>query len=101
MKLFNEPTIKISEILKALGHPVRIEIVRMLSGRKDGKISVKQIHESLGLTQSETSRHLIILKNASVLSCDKDGVNSFYIINDKDLFIQCLVSCLNISPSKI
>jgi DNA-binding transcriptional ArsR family regulator len=94
MKPINETAKKTAEILKALGHPNRIEIVRLLSKKKDRKISVGQIQDSLDLTQVETSRHLIILKNASILSLDKEGTNSFYSINNRDPFIQRITLCL-------
>ena len=94
MKLTNEFTKKIAEILKAIGHPIRVEILRLLFDKKDKRVSVKQIHERLGLTQSETSRHLIVLKNVSILNCGKVGSNSFYYINDADPFIQCISVCL-------
>jgi len=94
MKLIDQSTRKAAEALKSLGHPMRIEILRILNNKKQGKISVKHIHESLGLTQSETSRHLIVLKNASVLECLKEGNSSYYYINDNHSFIQCLAACL-------
>src|ERR1035437_3198916 len=95
MKPVNETINKTAEVLRALGHPVRIQILRLLNNTKNRNISVTQIHENLGLTQSETSRHLIVLKNASILGCSKQGVNSYYFINDKDAFIQGVASCLN------
>lgn len=95
MKQSNENSIKIAEILKAIGHPSRIEILRLLYNSKHKKKSVTQIHEDLGLTQSETSRHLILLKNVSVLNCEKQGGNSYYYINDKNGFIHHLVSSFN------
>jgi ArsR family transcriptional regulator len=91
MKLNEEFAIKVAEILKAAGHPVRIKILRLL---KNGKLPVKEIHKKLGLTQSETSRHLILLKNVSALCSLKEGNNSYYFINDKDPFIKQLTECL-------
>jgi ArsR family transcriptional regulator, arsenate/arsenite/antimonite-responsive transcriptional repressor len=100
MNLFNESTKKVAEILKALGHPARIEILRLLIQKKSNKIPVKQIHESLGLTQAETSRHLIVLKNASVLNCGKEGPNSFYFISNNPV-VQNIVVCLEEKPTEI
>jgi len=95
MKALNENSIKMAEILKALGHPARIKILRLLNSKKNNKISVTRIHESLGLTQSETSRHLIILKNMSVLLCERTGGNSYYSINYKNDFVASIADCLN------
>jgi len=95
MKPINESITKASEIIKALGHPVRIQILNLLSSKKNIKMSVKEIHESLGLTQSETSRHLIVMKYGSVLQYEKQGTNSYYFINDKHSFVSCIATCVN------
>ncbi|MES2284151.1 MAG: metalloregulator ArsR/SmtB family transcription factor [Bacteroidota bacterium] len=94
MKKVDDSIKKKSEIIKALAHPARLEILLLLS-RKKGKMSVTDIHESLGLTQPETSRHLIVLKNGSVLNSEKKGANSFYFINDEHSFIRCIANCMN------
>ena len=99
MKLSKEHTIKIAEALRALGHPTRVEMVSLLCSDKGRNISVRQIQETLGLTQSETSRRLIALKNVSVLGCIKRGTNSNYFINKKDLCVKVLVTCLCNSAS--
>lgn len=91
----DESITKAAEIMKALGHPTRIEIILLLSKSKNGKLHVKQIHENLGLTQPETSRYLTVMKNASVLSCEKDGSNSYYFINENHALIKCIVACIN------
>ena len=94
MKQVDDSIKKVSEIIKTLGHPARLEILLLLSGKKR-KLSVTDIHESLGLTQPETSRHLIVLKNGSVLNCEKEGSNSFYFINEDHSFIRCIANCMN------
>lgn len=87
-------TKRLAGVLKALGHPTRIEIIRFLGINKSRKISVKQIQERLGLEQVETSRHLIVLKNATILDCEKKGANSYYFINDEDVFIKNIAVCV-------
>lgn len=94
MTQVNDSIKKVSEIIKALGHPARLEILLLLS-RKKRKMSVTDIYESLGLTQPETSRHLIVLKNGSVLNSEKEGSNSFYFINEEHSFIHCIANCMN------
>lgn len=95
MKTINESIAKASEIIKALGHPVRIQILNLLSGKKNIKMSVKEIHESLGISQPETSRHLIVMKNGSVLQHEKQGTGSYYFINEEHSFVGCLAACVN------
>ncbi len=95
MKPINESIIKASEIVKALGHPVRIQILNLLSNKKNIKMSVKEIQESLGLTQPETSRHLIIMKNSSVIQYEKHGTSSYYFANLNHSFVSSIAICVN------
>lgn len=99
MKPIDDSIIKISEIIKALGHPARLEVLFLLNKKKE-KMSVTRIHESLGLTQPETSRHLTVMKNGSVLNCEKAGSNSYYSINDKHPFISCIATCMSKQVTK-
>jgi len=85
---------KIADIMRSLGHPTRMDIFILLSSNERKKMSVTQIHEKLGLTQPETSRHLSILKNGAVLRCEKEKSNSFYFINNEDSFIRGLSNCI-------
>ena len=100
MEQKSESTKKIAEIIKSIGHPSRIEILFLLI-KNSQKLSVTQIHENLGLTQPETSRHLAILKNSSVLECEKIGSNSYYFINEKNIFICCIANCINKNDNNI
>jgi DNA-binding transcriptional ArsR family regulator len=93
MKPIDNSIKEITEIVKALGHPIRIEILLLLN-RKNRKLSVTHIYESLRLTQPETSRHLTVMKNASVLNCSKEGSNSYYSINDEFPLIRCIATCI-------
>jgi DNA-binding transcriptional ArsR family regulator len=84
---------KASEKLKALAHPIRISILFVL---KDGdKMTVTQIHESLGIEQSTTSHHLGILKDKGVLCSKREGKNTYYYLKHIVLgqVIDCLQSC--------
>ncbi len=84
-----------AEIIRSMGHSARIGILILLSSKPKKKMTVTQIYEKLGLTQSETSRHLSILKNTSVLHCEKEGSNSYYFINDEHPFIHCMANCMS------
>ena len=84
---------KKADIIRSLGHPARIEILALLNNKPQKKMTVTQIYEELGLTQPETSRHLSILKNSSILRCEKDGSNSYYFINEEHFFIHCIANC--------
>ena len=95
MILTKKSTMKTAEMIKSLGHPARIGILVLLNNKPIKKMTVTQIHEELGLTQPEASRHLSILKNSSVLYCEKDGSNSYYFINEEYSFVSSIVNCIS------
>ncbi len=70
---------RIAEVLKALGHPTRVKIVKYLS---DGEKCVKEIWQELGIPQPTVSQHINILKNAGIISYRKDGVKTCYKIEE-------------------
>jgi ArsR family transcriptional regulator len=57
-----------SRMFRALGDDVRLRIVALLS---HGELCVCHIEEALGLTQSNASRHLGILRNAGVVAFER------------------------------
>jgi DNA-binding transcriptional ArsR family regulator len=71
-----------SELLKAIAHPVRIEIIARL--KADG-CNVSEIQKNLGLPQSTVSQHLKILRNAGVLSSRREGNKVCYTIEKKEV----------------
>lgn len=70
-----------SQILKALAHPVRLCIVRILV--EVGESNVSQIHNSLLQPQSTVSQHLSKLKAAGIIIGNRKGTEVIYkVIND-------------------
>ena len=84
---------KASEKLKAMAHPIRISILFVL--KEGDKMTVTQIHESLGIEQSTTSHHLGILKDKGVLCSKREGKNTYYYLKHTILgqIVDCLQSC--------
>ena len=72
---------KDSEVLKALGHPIRLKIVAGILG-SDG-CNVNEIVSKLGIPQSTVSQHLAKLRHAGVLIPKKEGVKTCYGVGDK------------------
>lgn len=58
-------TEQLATLAKALGHPARVEIVRMLIERRS--CIGCDIADGIGLAQSTTSEHLRILKAAGII----------------------------------
>ena len=59
-----------ADVIKALGHPLRIEIVEYLKGQQR---SVSEIIEHFSADPSNVSRHLAILKRAGILGSTKNA----------------------------
>lgn len=68
---------KEAEILKVLGHPIRLKIVAGLCTRE---CNVKHIWECLGLPQATVSQHLALLKNKGIIEGTREGVEVHYAV---------------------
>jgi DNA-binding transcriptional ArsR family regulator len=65
--------------IKAIAHPLRLKILCILG---DQEISVQDIVEQVGTSQSNISQHLAILRDKGVLATRKDANRVFYRIGD-------------------
>ncbi|MFA6217848.1 MAG: metalloregulator ArsR/SmtB family transcription factor [Candidatus Omnitrophota bacterium] len=70
---------KDSELLKALGHPVRL---KMVEGLLKHECNVSKIVKALDLPQSTVSQHLGILKSRGIVQIRKEGVKTCYRVTD-------------------
>lgn len=70
---------ELAKLAKAIGHPARVRILRMLS-RKEARVC-SQIVDELPLAQSTVSEHLRILKDAGLVRSSQDGPRIGYCIN--------------------
>jgi ArsR family transcriptional regulator len=66
-----------SEVLKVLGHPIRLKIV---AGLCTQECNVKHIWECLGLPQATVSQHLALLKNKGLIEGQREGVEVHYSV---------------------
>ncbi len=66
---------------RALGHPVRVAILRMLIAR--GECVCGTIVEAMPLAQSTISQHLKVLKAAGLVQGDIDGPRVCYCVQPK------------------
>jgi ArsR family transcriptional regulator, arsenate/arsenite/antimonite-responsive transcriptional repressor len=69
---------ELAKLAKAIGHPARVRILRMLS-KKEARVC-SQITGELPLAQSTVSEHLRILKEAGLVSSSQDGSRVGYCI---------------------
>ncbi len=80
-----------AEILKVLGHPVRLRIV---AGLMSQSCNVKKIWECLELPQATVSQHLALLKNKGIIEGQRDGVEVFYRVVSETVK-EIVISLLN------
>ncbi|MDX9746541.1 MAG: metalloregulator ArsR/SmtB family transcription factor [Syntrophales bacterium] len=58
-------------VMKALSDPNRIKVLKLLQHRV---MCVCELQAALEIAQSTVSKHLKILENAGLVSCEKDGL---------------------------
>jgi DNA-binding transcriptional ArsR family regulator len=66
--------------LKAMSHPLRLKILCVLG---TNSISVQDIVDQVGTSQSNISQHLAILREKNILGCKKEANRVFYYIDDE------------------
>ena len=71
---------KNSQTLKALAHPIRLRMAEMLM---DDECCVTDVTNALGISQSTSSQHLGILKNAGIVFPEKHGTKTCYFVNNE------------------
>jgi ArsR family transcriptional regulator len=69
--------------LKALGHPARLEILRVLGER--GTCVCGEVVEVMPLAQATVSQHLKVLKEAGLIRGRIDGKNSCYCLDPRGI----------------
>jgi ArsR family transcriptional regulator len=70
---------ELAKLAKAIGHPARVRILRLLS-RKEARVC-SQIVDELPLAQSTVSEHLRILREAGLVRSAEDGARIGYCID--------------------
>jgi ArsR family transcriptional regulator len=71
-----------AKTLKAISHPLRLKILCTLN---ENELSVKEIVEKSGSSQSNISQHLNYLRDKNVLSSRRDANRVFYRIAKLEL----------------
>jgi ArsR family transcriptional regulator len=66
---------ELAEMFKALGDPIRLEIVRSLMGKE---LCVCDIHDAFQVSQPTISHHLKVLKYAGLVTDSREGKWIYY-----------------------
>ncbi len=72
-----------SDIIKAMAHPVRLMIIDFL---KEGPQPFSALYGLFELDKSTVSKHLLVLKEAGIVSSRKNGADMIY-----SLEVPCVV----------
>lgn len=82
-----------AEMLKMLGHPVRLAVVELLA--RQGEQSVNEIVEALGHPQSTISQHLGRMKVRGLLGSRREATQVVYYISQPQIFnlLECVRNC--------
>ncbi len=74
---------ELAMLAKALGHPARVQILRLLSNRVSCVCG--EIVDQLPLAQSTVSQHLKVLKDAGLIRGEIDGPRICYCLEPRTL----------------
>jgi len=72
----------VAEVLKAVAHPVRLQIIEAL---EYGEKCVGDLVETLEIPQAAVSQQLGLMKDKDVLQCRREGTKAFYSIKNANV----------------
>ena len=68
-----------SDAMRAMAHPLRLKILCLVGNQE---LSVLEIVEAVGTTQSNISQHLAVMRDHGLLDARKEANKVFYRIGD-------------------
>ncbi|TMH93081.1 MAG: winged helix-turn-helix transcriptional regulator [Betaproteobacteria bacterium] len=71
---------KMARAMRAIAHPLRLKILCVLG---EHELSVQDIVEAVGTSQSNVSQHLAILREKRILSPRKSANHVYYSVSDQ------------------
>jgi ArsR family transcriptional regulator, arsenate/arsenite/antimonite-responsive transcriptional repressor len=80
---FTQEDIWLADVAKALSHPARIRILKILNNMSS--CMVGNIVDQLPLAQATVSQHLKELKRVGLINGEIDGPKTCYCVNNKNL----------------
>jgi ArsR family transcriptional regulator len=68
-----------SSAMQAIAHPVRLKILCLIG---NAEISVLEIVDAVGTSQSNISQHLAVLRDSGILAARKEANKVYYRVGD-------------------
>jgi ArsR family transcriptional regulator len=88
-----------SRSLKAMSHPLRLKILCTLGDRE---VSVQDIVDNVGTSQSNISQHLAILRDKGILAARKDANRVYYrVIDSRTLLLISMMHKVFCTPLEL
>ena len=75
-----------ADVCKALGHPLRIEVIDLL---QENELNFSDILEITGGLKSNLSQHLTIMTNKGILKMRREGKSNYYSLSTKKVAQAC------------
>ena len=87
-----ELAIRLAQVLKAIAHPLRLQLVACLCHQE---LNVTEMCGKLGIKQSLVSQHLAVLRMVGLVSADRSGGTATYSLKEPGLrkLVACLTGC--------
>ena len=73
-------------ICHTLANPKRLEIIDKL---RDQELSVTELAEALGISQSNLSQHLSLMRQRGIVTTRREGLNIFYRLSNPKIIKAC------------
>ncbi len=98
MIAFEEAEIR-AKIIKAMGHPVRLMMIEFLKKRER---SFSEVFALFQLDKSTVSKHLLVLKEAGIVSSRKEGADMIYKLDVPCVtdFFSCVTAVIESNVKK-
>jgi ArsR family transcriptional regulator len=75
----------LANVMRALGHPVRLSILRILAEQKQGDCCCTDVTQCLPLAQSTVSQHIKVLLDAGLVERHAKGTRNCYSLRSDRL----------------
>ncbi len=72
-----------AELCKALAHPVRLKVLHLL---REGEQCVCRLAPAVGVTESNLSQLLAVLRKAGIVATRREGHSIYYRVRDRRIF---------------
>ncbi len=75
-----------AEVCKALGHPLRIQVIDLL---RDGELGFSEIIEITGVSKSSLSQQLSVMVSKGILKQRRDGLHAYFRLSSPKVAKAC------------